>query len=393
MYRGSKVCTVIRVGIVFGFDENWLGGINYFRNLVNAVYEYPQRQIDIVIFTGASVETSKLQGFPPVEIVRSRLLDSASFGWRIRRLIKRIFKRDVLLERLLLKHHIAVLSHSGWLGKRSRIPTLGWIPDFQIFRLAEFFSKNEAAALATEFEYIGQYCSKAVVSSNDALRDFNKFLPSCEAKAQVLNFAVKPPARDDLPALNVLRTRYGFQGDYFLLPNQFWAHKNHRVVLNALAHLKAEGHDVLVLATGNTKDYRQPGYFNELLEYAEKLRVTNCFKVLGIVPLNDLHALMHHALAIINPSLFEGWSTTVEEGKSMGKTIVLSDIAVHREQNPQGARFFQVDDPEMLAEHLLSLWEKNVPSALVSVTQTDEQAMVRYQQFAERYQQLIVSLL
>lgn len=45
--------------------------------------------------------------------------------------------------------------------------------------------------------------------------------------------------------------------------------------------------------------------------------------------------LMKHAIAIINPSLFEGGSTTVEEAKSLLKVIILSGIPVHREQNPR----------------------------------------------------------
>ncbi len=36
--------------------------------------------------------------------------------------------------------------------------------------------------------------------------------------------------------------------------------------------------------------------------------------------------------ALINPSQFEGWSTTVEEAKSLGVKMLLSDLEVHKEQ-------------------------------------------------------------
>jgi len=76
--------------------------------------------------------------------------------------------------------------------------------------------------------------------------------------------------------------------------------------------------------------------------------------LLGLVPYDDLSSLMHHALAVINPSLFEGWSTTVEEAKSQGKTVLLSDIPVHREQVPKRGHYFRPDAPEELAEAMLS---------------------------------------
>ena len=43
---------------------------------------------------------------------------------------------------------------------------------------------------------------------------------------------------------------------------------------------------------------------------------------------------MYHSIALINPSKFEGRSSTVEQGKSMGEKIILSTIPVHKEQKP-----------------------------------------------------------
>jgi glycosyltransferase involved in cell wall biosynthesis len=47
---------------------------------------------------------------------------------------------------------------------------------------------------------------------------------------------------------------------------------------------------------------------------------------------------MRASTALINPSLFEGWSTTVEEAKSTGTPMILSDLGVHREQAEGMAR-------------------------------------------------------
>ena len=64
---------------------------------------------------------------------------------------------------------------------------------------------------------------------------------------------------------------------------------------------------------------------------------------------------------MINPSRFEGWSTTVEEAKSFGVPTILSDIDVHREQTGGTARYFGVDDPQMLASHLSDVSQEAGP--------------------------------
>lgn len=63
------------------------------------------------------------------------------------------------------------------------------------------------------------------------------------------------------------------------------------------------------------------------------------------------------AVANINPSLFEGWSTTVEEAKAIGKPVALSGILVHREQNPGQARYFPAHDGVAPAEILWDMWD------------------------------------
>lgn len=67
------------------------------------------------------------------------------------------------------------------------------------------------------------------------------------------------------------------------------------------------------------------------------------------------------SVAVINPSLFEGWSTTVEEAKSLGVPLILSDLSIHREQTGGAASFFNPEDPTDIARVLEGEWEKLIP--------------------------------
>jgi hypothetical protein len=55
---------------------------------------------------------------------------------------------------------------------------------------------------------------------------------------------------------------------------------------------------------------------------------------------------------MINPSRFEGWSTPIEEAKAFATPLILSDLAIHREQAPD-ALFFDPMSPPHIAQILL----------------------------------------
>ena len=57
----------------------------------------------------------------------------------------------------------------------------------------------------------------------------------------------------------------------------------------------------------------------------------------------------------MQPSLFEGWSTVVEDAKCLNKFIFLSDLPVHREQNPANVCFFDPYDEDALTDKLLKV--------------------------------------
>jgi glycosyltransferase involved in cell wall biosynthesis len=80
--------------------------------------------------------------------------------------------------------------------------------------------------------------------------------------------------------------------------------------------------------------------------------LSRSFRYLGMIPLPHVYALLRVSIALINPSRFEGWSTTVEEAKSFGVPMILSDLDVHREQTAGMAQYFGTDDPTALADHL-----------------------------------------
>ena len=119
-----------------------------------------------------------------------------------------------------------------------------------------------------------------------------------------------------------------------------------------------------VAASGSTYDPREPDYFSALMSEVKARGLDASFRHLGMIPIEHVYALLRTSLALINPSRCEGWSTTVEEAKSFGVPMILSDIDVHREQTRGAARYFAVDDARVLAEHLAALAAETAPAVV-----------------------------
>ena len=126
------------------------------------------------------------------------------------------------------------------------------------------------------------------------------------------------------------------------------------------------------------------------MKYARECDVLDRFRVLGVIPFDDLSGLMLHGVALINPSHFEGWSTSVEESKSLGKRILLSDIPVHREQSPPFGVYFAPDDAEGLAQCLWNTLQQFDPQSEFRMREDAQMGLIARQlEFAETLSNLL----
>ena len=84
-------------------------------------------------------------------------------------------------------------------------------------------------------------------------------------------------------------------------------------------------------------------------------------KLPGLIDSKELLCLMKNAYAVVQPSLFEGWNTTVEDCKALNKFVFLSDLPVHREQIHTNVCFFDPHDENKLMEKLLKVVPTHTP--------------------------------
>ncbi len=244
-----------------------------------------------------------------------------------------------------------VFETTGYYGPRPGFPVVSWLPDFQNCRLPHLFSPSQRLVRDLRYRMILASRPHVMVSSQDAHADMVAFYGQRTRPVSVIPFALRAPSMPTFAAGETVRRRLGLPERFLFLPNQFWIHKNHAVVVEALGRLAPEVRPVIA-ASGLPHDPRAPHLVEQLRRRVETLGVGDSFRMVGLLRFSEILALNARADALVNPSFFEGWSTTVEEAKALGTPLVLSNLPVHREQVGAEALYFDPHDPEACARAL-----------------------------------------
>jgi glycosyltransferase involved in cell wall biosynthesis len=380
----------VRVAFTLIGGSGWTGGRNYLRNLLASLARVGPPRLTSLLFTGADVdaaESEELAAFlaaPPVRLpVFNRGRAGAS---RLARGI--LLQRDRAAEAAFRAEGVdLVFQHSAWLGARFGLPTIAWIADFQHRRLPGMFSPGNWLRREAGYWGLSVASTTILLSSRDARACCERYYPLSRGKTAVLPFAVAPPPESWEGDVAACRARYGLPERYLYLPNQFWKHKNHMAAILALRQLEKRCPDLILVLSGALLDPRHRAHPELVLASIDRLGVASRARVLGVIPYDDVLTLARGAVAVLNPSLSEGWSTTVEEAKTFQTPLCLSDLPVHREQAPEGTVFFDPRSPRDLADALERAWAAKSP-ARPSLERVRRDAAERQERFAEGFHQI-----
>jgi len=354
---------MVRIGFWFDAPAEYSGGINYIKNILYALSLVNDDSVCPYIFFSKDIPKNIEEQFTPfAKVVKTKILQRGSVPWFIHKILYKVFGSMILINKLLKSYEIKILSHV-WFLYKGRIPfrVIGWIPDFQYLHLPDFFPGIDTNKETRKNQKIISQSDIVILSSHNSFLDFKRIAETEHlSRGRVLQFVSQPGNKSSAEKVTIesLKEKYGFEGNFFFLPNQFWAHKNHILVLQAIKLLKDKGIDILLLCTGTKRDLRikHTEYIDGIHEFIKNNNIQDQVKILGHIDYNEVLIMMKNSLAVVNPSHFEGWSSSVEEAKSMGKPIILSNIDVHLEQNPSNGRYFDPDDAIGLSQILEDFW-------------------------------------
>ncbi|NLA47833.1 MAG: glycosyltransferase family 4 protein [Bacteroidales bacterium] len=349
----------LRLGILFKFSSGWMGGVIYILNIIKTLNQLDDgRKPYIILFYTSTLEKYlKEINYPYLETVK----------WSFPALIPGYFKswllrKNLFIDGIINRYSLDALFplHDFPVRVKSDVKLIAWWADLQHNYYPEYFSTIQIWARNVRIRLILKYADRLVVSSEAVADDFAKFYHNgVGKKISIFHFV---SIIDNLYQDNIkeIKERFGLPGNYFLVSNQFHRHKNHKVVLLALAKLKERGQHLFIAFTGKFPAESHSPYLSELHRIIDENDLSDQVAMLGMISRNEQLLLMKYSQAVIQPSLFEGWSTVIEDAISLQVPVISSHLKVNTEQLGRGNIYFDPHSPDELASILADYPQRNL---------------------------------
>jgi glycosyltransferase involved in cell wall biosynthesis len=359
----------LTIAFVADHYVGWMGGAQLLANILNCVQSVAANQsvrVEVLLHANAlgaaaagapgdvlAVETAGLRASGPLQC----LLESTSLG-------RLVFYRD-------LRKAVAALSVQAVgptavnLGADFPVPWFGYLCDFQHQYLPQFFGQAERLQRDTMFRALVENAQGVYVTSGTAAADVERFYPGAARGKPVLRLPTALPRLAPIAPAEAVAARYGLQRPYFLSCSQRWMHKQHPLILQAYAELLARHPQapLELIFTGDTSDYRNPGYAAQVDALIATPPLAGRVRALGQIPREDQLALIRSALAVVQASLFEGQAgaSGTLEAALLGTRILASDIGTNRELPFGRTRFFAAESAGALSQHMGAVLAESGP--------------------------------
>ena len=377
----------LRLGILARGFVLWSGGVDFLCGLINALLATPSaNHADIIVFLPSLPERTFTRSYfrniarrlwltltlrpdappPSLDAVRDRL-SSLSPRIKIVEVGNDEFAHIEAVRRWRIDVAFPSLAPSDF---GAACAVVGYLYDFQHRHLPAFFSPQAIRLRDQQFRYQLDHTDVVIVNARSVVDDAQHFMPGTHARLVALPFT---PAtnKEWIVEIPGVVARYGITGRYFIICNQFWMHKDHRTAVRAFDRIAAAHPEVQLVCTGSTADSRAPNYFPSLQAEIRRLGLDERILILGLIPKRDQIELLKGAVALVQPTRFEGGpgGGAAYDAIGLDVPVIASDIPVNLEIDCGRVTFFAAGDAAALAQQMkLALQNKT--------TRRDDQALL-----------------
>lgn len=159
-------------------------------------------------------------------------------------------------------------------------------------------------------------------------------------------------------AKDVLK-KHEIEEGYYFYPAQFWPHKNHIRILQALSQLKNKGINRKVVFAGG--DQNNLNYIHNIIS---KLDLSEQVRILGFVSPEDMRGLYEGCISVVMPTYFGPTNLPPLEAWSIGKPLIYSSH-LHK-QAGDAALLIDPDDSNALSEAMMDVLNTDTSENLIA---------------------------
>jgi alpha-1,3-rhamnosyl/mannosyltransferase len=321
-------------GVVGGSEE-------YTTRLLAARLEAPPDDTDLTLF----VLRPFVEAYPALVAAYPTVVCPISGGSKTIRILAEATWLAVQARR----HRVDLMHHAGGTIPLLRAsPSLLTIHDLQPLLLPDNFSRAKQAYLRWRLPPSAQK-SRLVVTLTEYTLDTIVTRLKVPADRVALVSPGYTSALAEQPDGDP-RQKYDITGPFFLYPAITYPHKNHEVLLKALATVLEQHPDTLLVLT-----HRPAQMERHLEELAADLGIERGIRRLGHIDRGDLNWLYKYAVALTFPSRFEGFGLPVLEAMGHGCPVIAAAATALPEVVGASGVLVDPDDPDAWAAAMIEL--------------------------------------
>ena len=349
----------LRLGILFYFSPKWMGGIVYISNLIKTLdFLKDEDKPEIFLFYRSDLRRFLCEfDYPYINFIEW------SFPSVIKgNILSLLLGKNLFIDKIHNNYSLDTIfpMHDFPVKTLTKVRLISWWADLQEKYYPEFFTPIQRWGRSLRVKRIIKNCNILIVSSQAVMDDFERYYTLHDRlKIYVFHFVSVIDSIGN-SFIEDLRVKYSLPERYFLVSNQFHKHKNHKVLLLALSKLKRMGVNVHIAFSGRFPTAPDSPYLTELQKLIEDNDLHNCITMLGLISRSDQLLIMRNSQAVIQPSLFEGWSTVIEDAKSLQVPVIASNLKVNIEQLGKNGIYFDPHNPDEIADLIRNFPERNL---------------------------------
>ncbi len=352
----------MKICVFFGANIKTGGGFQYNSKIINILKSINNDNFEFIYFADKKVVDSYKDLEIKVEAIKLNYLDKLSL--RIRKFLKiylqkfdfldKLFKNKI--ETIFKKFDIDLIYFLEPTSIALYIENINYI--FTVWDIAhrDFMEFPEVRS-NFEFEirekiYINSLKKAIAVLSESYLGKQNiiRRYGIDEKRVYVAQFTPTLQSIGEQKFIDI-KNKFNIKNDYIYYPAQFWPHKNHVYILDAMKILK-ETFNIIIDVVFTGFNY---GNLNYILDYSKKIGIREQIHYLGFVDKELIPNLYKQSLALVMPTYFGPTNLPPLEAFSLGVPVFYSDLEGLREQVGNAAILININDPQDLAFKLIKL--------------------------------------
>ena len=351
-----------RIGVLLSASPGG-GAFQYTQAMLNAVLAFPP-EFSITAAVGDSLWLDVL----PERVKIVRLVDTAFTRalnklWHMSRLPQSLWRSSAAK----LDTNVRTLQAADcdlWICPnhdrfvfRAPVPTLGTVHDLMHRYEPQFPEVSENGEYdAREFHFgeTSRWAKGVLVDSDVGKAQLMESYDVPADKVFVLPYI--PPAyvyTSDASRDGQVAERYKLPEKFFFYPAQFYRHKNHVALIDAIARLKSIHPDVSLVLVGT----KERNGFADVQAQVTRLGLEKNVQFLGYVSDEDIPALYRAARALVMPTYFGPTNIPQLEAFALGCPVATSRIYGIPAQVGDAALLFDPTSVDEIVSCLKRLWE------------------------------------